>query len=114
MRGLRGGPDLTVIEQPVGASGDFGRRETPPDPAARACAVRMAVPVEMILYQVNATSQMFLRRWRQMGAEFEAVGHVWRVHERLVGQIDFKRPVGPEKQNGLVVQLSTVLWESLP
>lgn len=71
------------------------------------------VPVEMALYQANGSGQMFLRRWREMGAVFASMALVWRVGERLVAQIDFQAPVGPERQNGIVVQLSTVLWEGM-
>lgn len=72
-----------------------------------------AVPVELVLYQANATSQMFLRRARTMGATFRSRASVWRVGERMVGRVDFLVPVGAENWCEQVVQLSTPLWESL-
>ncbi|HCQ52715.1 hypothetical protein [Brevundimonas diminuta] len=94
---MRGGPDLLPQAGEMATAGPLVHR----------------VPVEMVLYQANGSGQMFLRRWRELGAQFRPVGLVWRVGERLVGQVDFAAPVGPERQNGLVVQLSTVLWESV-
>ena len=76
-------------------------------------AETFAVPVEMVLYQANATSLMFLRRARQMGATFRPRASAWRVGERLVARVDFLIPVGPENWCEQVVQLSTHLWESL-
>ncbi len=101
---MRGGPDLDIVKAPVAA--------TPAGPAT-GFPEKHSVPVEMCLYQANATSLMFLRRWRGMGARFCPMAKVWRVGERLVAQIDFAHPVGPESQTGLVIQLTTLLWESL-
>lgn len=95
----------------------FGRRVpmTPlidalPTPAP---AETFTVPVEMVLYQANATSLMFLHRARRMGATFRARASVWRVGERLLARVDFLIPVGPENWCEQVCQLSTHLWESL-
>lgn len=74
---------------------------------------RFVIPVEMALYQANATGQMFLRRAREMGATYRKRAVVWRVGERLLARIDFLTPVGPEKWCEQVVQLSPLLWESV-
>jgi hypothetical protein len=102
---MRGGPDLDIQDPPVVVA-------PAPEPAT-GFPEKYSVPVEMALYQANATGLMFLRRWRGLGARFSPVAKVWRVGERLVAQIDFAHPVGPENQTGLVIQLTTHLWESL-
>ncbi len=107
---MRGGPDLDACDRPMPAP-TFGRRTAPP--AATAMPRVFEVPVEMALYQANGCGQVTLRRWRQLGAEFKPVAKVWRVESRLVAEIGFLTPIGPEKALAAVVQLTTHLWESL-
>ena len=111
---MRGGPEFDAD----GMRATFGRRR-PAQPLddlpARdtAPAETFAVPVELVLYAVNATGQMFLRRWREKGASFATTAKVWRMGDRLIADVAFRWPVGPEKQTGLIVQLGVHLWESL-
>lgn len=71
------------------------------------------VPVEMALFQADATSLMLVMRARRMGATFRPRAAVWRQGEFLLARIDFLIPVGPEGWCEQVVKLSTRLWESL-
>lgn len=107
---MRGGPELDMDDRPVQAP-TFGRRSAPP--VATGFPRVFEVPVEMCLYQANGVGQVTLRRWRQLGAEFKAVSRVWRVEGRLVAEIAFRTPIGPEKAQAAIVQLTTHLWESL-
>lgn len=101
---MRGGPE------PVAA---MDREPTPAAAAPSGAPETWRVPVEMVLYQTNATGQMFLRRWREKGAVFLRDARVWIVGGRLVAEVSLAAPVGPEKQTALVVQLTPILWENV-
>lgn len=116
---MRGGPDyslkpdgMRVIPLPNGMVSVVRLDEPPVSPPSGPPEV-FTVPVEMALYQANATGQMFLRRWREMGATFARSARVWRVGDRLVAEVSFVAPVGPENQTGCVVQMGVALWENL-
>lgn len=107
---MRGGPQLDMQDRPVA----FGRRQAPPpEPVATGFPEIHSVPVEMVLYQANGCSQVTLRRWRAAGASFRRTARVWRVGNRLVAEVAFVEPMGPEKQVAVVIQLTTHLWENL-
>lgn len=113
-------PPAVLRSGEASAGGDrkvFGRR-VPMTPLIDALPIpapaeTFTVPVEMVLYQANATSLMFLHRARRMGATFRPRASVWRVGERLLARVDFLIPVGAENWCEQVCQLSTHLWESL-
>lgn len=91
--------------------------ESPPtwpglQPRAATPDARWRVPVEMALFQATATSAALAIRCARLGARFKREADVWFVGERLVAQVDFEQPIGPEKQDGLVIQLQTRPQES--
>jgi hypothetical protein len=70
------------------------------------------VPTELVKHAASATGFAFLYRWEAQGAEFKPMAKVIRRGGHFVASISFVRPVGPEKQDELVISLVPPIEEN--
>lgn len=64
------------------------------------------VPLELVEQLVSAQGMAFMVRARMRWARFKPIARVMVRADRFVAEIDFEEPVGPERQDGLVVMLT--------
>lgn len=69
------------------------------------------VPIELVRHITTPNGFAFLIRAEAMGAVFQPDARVFLRGGRFVAQVDFARPIGPEKQDGLVLMLTAIPGE---
>ncbi len=69
-------------------------------------------PIELVQFAASATSLALLYRAQAKGARVHPTCLVFRRCGRLVAQVDFLVPIGPEKEPGLLLMLKAPLLEN--
>lgn len=69
---------------------------------------RYPIPLELVEALASPTGLALMVRARMRWAQFRPVAHVSARAGRYVAEIDFAEPIGPERQDGLVVMLTVM------
>jgi len=68
----------------------------------------MPIRREIVERLVTATGAAMIVRAVMAGAEIKPIGRLYERNDRFVVELDFERPLWPERQTGLVVMLSVL------